>query len=418
MTENDVPPIYSDVPIRNSDEDQYSFTSVATKVVEHLMTNPRPESFVVGVTGQWGIGKTSMLNLIEEQYKLQQTETEPVIVFSFSPLKDVDRDTMLSDFLLLLTNFVEEESRNSKIIQTKLEGKIDTIKRYALAVQSFNAKLNPYFQILSSLGVDQLEKASNTVENFTNFLTGQQNPPNIDSLYKKAYSTFLNLKIPIVVLIDDIDRLYPSEIIGMLTLLRSTVHLPYITYFVSYDPVKVEEALTQELNSNGKEYLEKYIQAQISVPRVSRETISNIISDQASTIFNNFSIEIDWSSLKIISTIREVVTVFMNEGAIKTTRDAYKIINTIQMSRYTQPMILDLEIFLKTSIIKLKYSKLYEWIENTAWIHQNSSHSNTDSIISDFENQKLENILNQEGLSPGFRNVVIKLVVDFEKWEI
>lgn len=418
MITTKVPPIYSDVPIRSSKEDRYSFTSVASGVVKHLKSNTSPESFVVGVTGQWGIGKTSMLNLIAEQYKLQQNDKEPVIVFNFSPLKDVDRDTMLSDFLLLLTNHVESELKNSKPPKTEHQKKIENLKNYAVAVQRLNTKLTPYFQILSTIGFSITENASKAIGTILNLLIDGQSPPNIEKLYKAAYESLLELKIPVIVLIDDIDRLYPSEIIGMLTLLRSTVQLPYITYYVSYDPIKVEEALTQELHSSGKDYLDKYIQTLISVPRVSKNTIRNLISDQVLVILGNLPIEDNYHSDTLHNIVYEVMSFFLNEGGIKTTRDAYKTINSIQMSGAILSHIRDCESFLKIAIIKLKYSKIYEWIENASWSYQNISQPTTEMNIPDLEKEKLDTIIQQDKLSQDFRKEVIKLVSTFENWKV
>ena len=418
MTTTKVPPIYSDVPISNSKEDLYSFTSVASKVVELLRSNTSPESFVIGVTGQWGIGKTSMLNLIAEQYKLQRNDEEPVIVFNFSPLKDVDRDTMLSDFLLLLTNHVESELKKSEPPKTELQSKIEDLKNYAVAVQRLNTKLTPYFQILSAIGFSITENASKAIGTILNLLNDGQNPPNIDKLYRVAYESLLELKIPVIVLIDDIDRLYPSEIIGMLTLLRSSVQLPYITYYVSYDPIKVEEALTEELHSSGKDYLDKYIQTLISVPRVSKEIINNLITDQVSVILNKIHVAKNSDTESHLYLLREVILFFMDEGGIKTIRDAYKIINSIQMSGATLSRLQDSKSFLKIAIIKLKYSKIYEWIENAAWNYESPSQSAIESNVPDFEKNKLDIIIKQDGLSQNFRNEVISLVSTFDNWEV
>ena len=359
-----------------------------------------------------------MLNLIEEQYKKQQNEQDPVFVYSHSPLKDVDRETMLSDFLLVLINQVEAEAEKSKAMEGKLNGKIDPVKKYALAVKGYNSKLRPYFELLSKLGVKQLEDASIVADKIAAILTDQQEPSNIEMLYKKAYDTLLELKIPIVVLIDDIDRLYPSEILGLFTLLRSTAQLPYITYYVSYDPIKVEEAIELETRSNGREYLEKFIQLIVSVPRVSSKTIRTKLLQQVNDIFTNLRLSPEVVSERDSSTADRIVSEFIKLGLIKTVRDISKISNAIQMNGVNQKEIPDYESFLQIAILQVKHPTVYAWIESVAWKLQSDLTVENITVVPEMNIKKLDILLEQENLSIDLKPIVLNLVNAFFVWEI
>lgn len=418
MTENLHHPVYTDVPINDSSEDQYSFTALAGRVVQHLKSNTSPESIVVVVTGQWGIGKTSMLNLIEEQYKKQHHERDPIFVYSYSPLKDVDRETMLSDFLLVLINQVEAEAEKSKEMEGKLNGKIDNVKRYALAVKGYNSKLRPYFEALSKFGAKQLEDASIAVDKITAVLSDQQGPANIEMLYKKAYDTLLELKIPIVVLIDDIDRLYPDEILGMFTLLRSTGQLPYITYYVSYDPIKVEEAIELETKSNGRDYLEKFIQLLIGIPRVSSNAIKGNILRQVNDIYTNFREHSKTITRWSTPTVDDVISEFIKLGMIKSVRDISKISNAIQMNGVAQKEIHDCESFLQIAILQVKQPSIYEWIESAAWRLQSDVTTDGTAVVPESTVNELESLLQRENLSVNLKPTILNLVSAFSTWEI
>lgn len=391
MTESLVHPFYSDLPIRNSQEDQYDFTSVAQKIVQHLLTNAKPESYVIGVTGRWGSGKTSMLNLIEEQIKIQQTTDEPVIVFNFSPWRVLDRNTMLSNFLLLLIEKVYEEAESVELIKRKIGDTFDNVKKYALAIQRFNTRISPIVQELIEAGIPFVEKASDTVSKITKVLADDPSPPNIDDLYKKAHDTLLEIKIPIVVIIDDLDRLSPSEIIDTLTLVRSTAQLPYITFLTSYDPLKIEEAIEQKLNTNGLEYIEKFIQMQLSVPQAARSIIQTQTSkkiDEIMIINTRYRETIENWEFKFAS---EVVNQYIDLGAIKTPRDSYRLLNIINLNGIKQNSFNNFESFLKFSAIQLKYTKLFRWIEYVKWLDY--SEYNNDSETYSTEMAKLEKIL-------------------------
>lgn len=417
MADNDVPAVYSDIPISNSDEDQFSFTSLAGGVVAHLMSNTKPESFVVGVTGQWGVGKTSMLNLIEEQYKLQRTDQKPVIIISFSLLKDVDRDTMLSDFLLLLTNQVEAESRNSKSIAARVEGKIEKVKKYASTVQIYNDKLNPYFTLLSVLGLDQPEKASNAIKIITESIADRQNPPNLDHLYQEAYDSLLKLKIPIVVLIDDIDRLYPTEIVGLLTLLRSTAQLPYITYFVAYDPSKVEEAIEKEITTSGQDFLDKFVQILVDVPLVNKPKIVSKTVNQIEKIFeqskNDQHETFEWDSRITTNVIQEYASL----GIIKTIRDSTRVLNSVQINSLSGQRFNLFEHFLRSAILQVRIPSFYRWITHIAWKYHPITSDFNMNELTEKESEQLNILLEQYGFNLDHPSTIAGLLSSYPTWE-
>ncbi len=78
------------------------------------------------------------------------------------------------------------------------------------------------------------------------------------------------LEKPVVILVDDIDRLSTSEIREIFKFVRLTGNFPNLIYVLAFDRERVEEALSDG-NPGGRAYLDKILQLSYTVPRVPRE---------------------------------------------------------------------------------------------------------------------------------------------------
>jgi predicted KAP-like P-loop ATPase len=84
------------------------------------------------------------------------------------------------------------------------------------------------------------------------------------------------LEKPIVVVLDDIDRLSTSEIRDVFKLVRLTASFPNIVYIVAFDRERVEEALSEQ-GVPGRAYLEKILQVAVDLPVVPFQVLNQQI---------------------------------------------------------------------------------------------------------------------------------------------
>lgn len=112
MEEETISYMVSDVPIEQVSEDLFNFTELAEKTATHILSYTKPESFVLGVTGTWGAGKSSLLNLMEvaiTENCRQRNVKEPVTI-KYSPWLLSNRGEMLANFLLLLCSRLSDDT--------------------------------------------------------------------------------------------------------------------------------------------------------------------------------------------------------------------------------------------------------------------------------------------------------------------
>lgn len=68
------------------------------------------------------------------------------------------------------------------------------------------------------------------------------------------------LKKPLIVFVDDIDRLEPDEIRMLLRQVKANANLPNIVFVLLFQPSIVEQALDPISDGNGRAFLEKIVQ--------------------------------------------------------------------------------------------------------------------------------------------------------------
>ena len=119
----------SDLPIQKSAEDQYEFASFANHVVDELFAGRQPESIVVGLSGSWGSGKTSLLNLMDERLEHLKSESKSVINIRYVPWRVKNREAIITSFLTLLVENIEEEMSKDPSVKLNIANSLDPLKK-------------------------------------------------------------------------------------------------------------------------------------------------------------------------------------------------------------------------------------------------------------------------------------------------
>jgi len=88
----------ADQPIASKSEDKFNRAPFATRIAETLATRYDPSSIVIGLYGPWGDGKTSVLEMMQEELKTH----DEIIVVRFNPWHFQTEDLLLRGFFATL----------------------------------------------------------------------------------------------------------------------------------------------------------------------------------------------------------------------------------------------------------------------------------------------------------------------------
>jgi predicted KAP-like P-loop ATPase len=183
----------------------------------------------------------------------EQFETEPALtVVDFNPW-------MFSGTNQLMTFFFQEIGA---------ELKVRGVNRFGKAADWFAQ----YAGVLKPIaGFVPLPGATVVAEALAGAASGVAATTDADRSVKKLRDEIrkelLALENPIVVVIDDIDRLTTAEIREIFKLVRLTASFPNIIYVLAFDRKRVEDALSED-GIPGRAYLEKIVQLSFDVPQV------------------------------------------------------------------------------------------------------------------------------------------------------
>src|SRR5581483_12027624 len=111
----------------------------------------------------------------------------------------------------------------------------------------------------------------------------------------KALST---LDKPIVVLIDELDRVEEAEIKIMAQVVRSIADFPQIAYVLAYDEQRVLQALGNGHEERGRSYLEKIVQLQFPLPITLDTELTNLLNAEIAGIQQELGLPVSFVALE------------------------------------------------------------------------------------------------------------------------
>ncbi len=244
--------VSGDNPIENQEDDVLGRSAVAAVIAEELRTIDASEGYVAAIMGPWGSGKTSLVNLVRQEL----TKEPALAVLDFNPW-------MFSGAEQLVDFFFRELSAQLHL----RKGTLDSI---ATEVEAYGDLLTPIGNVLDILGIVPFaggwirgaRGVAGAVKKFQ-----ERRRVSISEQRTKLAKKLRGLDQPIVVVVDDIDRLQTSEIRDIFKLVRLTASFPNVIYLLAFDRMRVEEALT-ETGIDGRNYLEKIVQIPVDIPAV------------------------------------------------------------------------------------------------------------------------------------------------------
>jgi hypothetical protein len=230
--------LLDDVPLRLDGKDELERTEFAETIAPLLVLPANAESIVVAIEAGWGEGKSSALSLIENRLKAHSDN--PIIV-RFNPWFVHSREQVVRSFFSHLIGAVDLSGEHSGEV-------VDSLQRYARMFET--AVPGPIGTLATGLLADG---------------------PIAGSLADEKLALADSLALigrPIVVMIDDIDRLPADDIRCIFQLVKIVCDFSRVSYLLAFDPVPVDKALRFDgLYKNGREYREKVVQLGIRLPR-------------------------------------------------------------------------------------------------------------------------------------------------------
>ena len=97
----------ADRPITKTEQDKLDRSTFAKYLARCMLDHQEPDSLVVGLYGGWGVGKTSVINLVVEELNFAETnlpDDEKPIILNFSPWSYSGQNQLIYSFFRRLSS--------------------------------------------------------------------------------------------------------------------------------------------------------------------------------------------------------------------------------------------------------------------------------------------------------------------------
>lgn len=259
----------SDRPLEAEDADLFGFVGIAQRLAPAVLKALEGDGMVIGLEGPWGSGKTTLLNFLRTE--LERTKPENVHVISIAPWLSGDMSNLVGSLIEPIADILD----NAELAQTvgwkrrltkarKKGGDLgDLLRGYGAKtgrVLAPAARFAEYFAPGGKIAGDALELGSQYLEQSQRHSTTAETKARISSSLSK-------LEIGFVVILDDLDRLEPSQALEVVRLIRSVADFPKIAYLMCYDRDILSQAIQVGLEiDDGALFLQKIVQLTFSIP--------------------------------------------------------------------------------------------------------------------------------------------------------
>lgn len=279
--------IISDRPIENANEDKLGWDKIAKRLADTITDENQTGSLVLGISGSWGSGKTSMLNLTKKHLK----ENPECTTIEYNPWLKPESD-YIKDFFTLFVNSLNPNEDEEKKLQKTMSL---LAKSTGSLLSLIGNELKWVIGLLVALGfgtaIYQYETASLTFAVIVILgILGRIGYAILDYCNKKNRKSLSELKDQIseeleyvgrkfVILIDDIDRLPPNNICSIFQLVKNNGNLPNVNYILSYDADVIKDVLEEEYIDRYRSFDEKIVQIQFTLPAIDKSVLDKYYKD-------------------------------------------------------------------------------------------------------------------------------------------
>lgn len=359
---------------------------IAQTVIEIIAENHlRP--LTIGIYGDWGVGKSSILSLLQEKVSGEKDagiSKSHCIVFNgwlFQGYEDVKSALMEK----VIIELAELQPRNQKI-QTLAKSLLKRVNWLKVAKMGAGAALTALTGVpmgaLITKAVDKAKElaATDSEEKILNPAEEQETVTNQIENFRKEFKQLIDKsKVEhIIVIVDDLDRCLPKSVIEILEAIRLFLFVEGTTFVLAADEQMIEYAVREHFpnlpaaySDYTKSYLEKLIQIPIRIPTLNRLQTGNYIrllmlqnylkndTDELSRIYQLYDSkkEKPYDPLELSYDIVKEAINKEDDALKKTMMVATQITPTLSVGLKGNPR--NIKRFLNTLFLRLKIARIY-----------------------------------------------------------
>ncbi|MBB3159229.1 hypothetical protein FHS07_002947 [Microbacterium proteolyticum] len=244
----------SDDPLEQLDDELFGRSHLIDRAIDILArVRKQSTSTTVGLVGAWGSGKSSVLNGLASRLRDPDATTAGVLghrweVAEFNPWLFAGSTALYRGFFTAIRNALPKDDQWNDTKQTLVD---------------IGYKLSPLASAAGLVGIDGQGAANAALDSIADDVVKTRD---------KVSAALSKLNQPILVVLDDLDRLTAEELLLVFKLVRLAGRLPNVYYLLSYDEHTLVDLLSHtdlvatDDRRRALDYLEKIVQVRIDMP--------------------------------------------------------------------------------------------------------------------------------------------------------
>jgi len=230
------------------------FASALARTAENCQT-----PFVIGLYGSWGIGKTSLMKLVEK--KLDIDRSIPIWFDAWRHQFDENPALALSHIIVKSCSLGEYGKK--------------------LVITIASALGSIFLKSATGISADDIVKLGEKYEE-ENFLIREKRVSlreTFETLIQKARG---ESKKRLIIFIDDLDRCLPDQVLSVLEALKLYLDSDGCIYVLAVDPRSLEQSVMKHyegMDINASNYLQKIVQLPFVIPPIAPENMEEFVKN-------------------------------------------------------------------------------------------------------------------------------------------
>ena len=243
--------IEPDVPLPEDGEDLLERGEIAEELAHRIWIDQPP---IIAVTGGYGDGKTSLLNLSIGKLKKLGGNNVPVIV-RFSPWLAADSNSLVLSLLNSVVAAIGEK----------------------YIVPGLGLDAAQYARVM----LNMIPKADSLKEVFAE--------PSQEERISKLAQHIAKTQRRVLVVLDDLDRMDADELETVFKILRGSDNFSTITFLCAFAPDEIEKILqASRPHQEASMFLEKFFPVKIALPEIDPDALHALVSRKIANIVRKY----------------------------------------------------------------------------------------------------------------------------------
>lgn len=302
-TDSRAHPFSADRPITSRGDDLLGRADFADSLANAIGSWKQRDSLIVALYGLWGSGKSSVKNMVLES--LRGFKPSPLIV-EFNPWEWAAQAQVSEAFFHEIEVVLgrEDKSKHRRRRAAKWRAYaayisvgsvfLSGIRNLVSALLAATAVLGIGASIFQSGAMRSVTATIGTVslalaavfkwggklaDSWAATLSAsvEARQRGLSEVKAELAGLLAELERPLVVVIDDVDRLTPDEIRLLFQLLKVNADFPNLVYLLLFQREVVEQSLGHARPVTGREFLEKIVQVGFDIPLIERPRMERVL---------------------------------------------------------------------------------------------------------------------------------------------